>query len=222
MPDHAIARRKVGKLSPQEQAELSALAERVRGRLQRTASDIIAIGADLIQAKALLGHGSFGAWLDAEFSLSRRSAEQFMAAARRFGAKSEAVSHLPAGAVLELSAPSVPDELVERVLSGEIPPSVSAIREQRSSHRIDDRSFSAAGTFIDYLDRFQGRDVDYAAGVAAHVLRRWKEPKNRTWFAGCVRMAAKMIEENRETKIPLLELPRTTVRKLKEQSFEED
>src|SRR5437870_2707835 len=74
----------------------------------------------LIRAKVLPGHGRFGAWLDEEFSLSRRSAEQFTAAARRFGARSGAVSHLPAGAVLELSAPSVPDELVEGALSAEV------------------------------------------------------------------------------------------------------
>ena len=31
------------------------------------------------------------------------------------------MSHLPAGAVLELSSPSVPGELVERVVSGDVP-----------------------------------------------------------------------------------------------------
>ena len=72
-----------------------------------------------------------------------------------------------------------------------------------------------AGAFLDHLDRFNGTNVDYAAGVAAHVLRRWNEPEHRAWFAGCMRLAAKMIEENRETKIPLLELPRTTVRRLR-------
>src|SRR6266516_7916087 len=106
-------------LAPAEAAGLATLTERVRGTLRRSAADILAIGADLLRAKALLGHGKFGAWLDREFSLSRRSAEQFMAAARRFGSRSEAVSRLPAGAVLELSAQSVPDELVERVLSGD-------------------------------------------------------------------------------------------------------
>ena len=102
-----------GDLSMEEMAELGALTERVQQGLRRTAEDIIAIGADLIRAKALSGHGRFGSWLDVQFSLSRRSAEQFMAAARRFGGKSEAVSLLPAGVILELSAPSVPDELVQ-------------------------------------------------------------------------------------------------------------
>jgi hypothetical protein len=57
-----------------------------------------------------------------------------------------------------------------------------------------------AGTFIDHLERFNGTSVDHAAAIAAHVLRRWKE-KQRAWFVGCMRM---------------LELPRATVRRLKE------
>jgi hypothetical protein len=135
MSDASITKREEARLAAQEWAELASLAERVRGRLHRTVEDLLAIGADLLRAKQLLGHGHFGGWLDAEFGLSRRSAEQFMAAARRFGSRCEAVSHLPAGALLELSAPSVPDELVERVVAGEVPPSVSAIREERAGNR---------------------------------------------------------------------------------------
>ncbi len=203
-------------LAPKEQTELADLADRVRGRLQQTALRVIQIGADLTQAKALLGHGNFGPWLDAEFGLGRRSAEQFMAAARRFGAKSEIVAHLPAGAVLELSAPGVPDELVERVIAGEVPASPAAIRRERTSERSDDRSFAVGGTFIDYLMRFKGDRQDFAAGVAAHVIRRWKDPEHRAWFARTMRTAAHVVEGNLEMKVPLLELPRTTVRRLKE------
>jgi len=90
-----------------------------------------------------------------------------MAAARRFGTGGEAVAHLPAGAVLELSAPSVSDELVERVLAGDLPASVSAIRKEKSSTRADDRAYAAGGTFMDLLGRFEGTNEDYGAGVAA-------------------------------------------------------
>src|SRR5437773_1047518 len=121
MTETSIVRRKDGQLAPAEAVELATLTERVRTTLRRSAADILAIGADLRRAKGLLGHGSFGPWLDREFALSRRSAEQFMAAARRFGSRSEAVSYLPAGAVLELSAPCVPDELVENNLETRIP-----------------------------------------------------------------------------------------------------
>ena len=75
----------------------------------------------------------------------------------------------------------------------------------------------AYGTFIDHLERVRPDGRDFAAGVAAHVLRRWKEPGHRAWFARCMRMTAEMIEENADTMISRFELPRTTVRRLKEQ-----
>ena len=96
-------------------------------------------------------------------------------------------------------------------------PSASAIRGERRTETRAERSYAAAGTFIDCRERFNGTSEDYAAGVAAHVLRRWDRPEHRMWFAGCMQIAAEMIEENRETKIALLELPRKTVRRLKEQ-----
>lgn len=52
--------------------------------------------------------------------------------------------------------------------------------------------------------------------VAAHVLRRWKNPEHRAWFAQAMRAAAELIEDNLELNIPLLEFERTTVRKLRE------
>jgi hypothetical protein len=177
---------------------------------------MLQVGADLLRAKELLGHGNFGRWLDREFGLSHRTAEQFMAASRRFGAKSEIVSHLPAGVVLELSAPSVPDELVERVIAGEVPPSPASIRREKAGERTDERAYAFGGTFMDYLGRFNGDRDDYAAGIAAHVIRRWKEPDHRVWFACVMRRTAEMIEENQKMKVPLIELPGTTVRKLKE------
>lgn len=106
---------------------------------------------------------------------------------------------------------------MERVLSGEVAASVSAIREERTSRRSDERSFAVGGTFLDYLERFDGTSDDFAAGIAAHVLRRWKEPQDRGWFAQCMRTAAEMIDDNLERKVPLLELPRTTARRLNEE-----
>jgi hypothetical protein len=120
--------------------------------------------------------------------------------------------------VLELSAPSVPDELVELVLSGEVRPSVSAIREERSTDRTAERSYAVAGTFIDHLERVRPKSGEFAAGIAAHVLRRWKDPKQRAWFARAMRTTADLIEANLDVRIPLLELPRTTVRRLDRRS----
>ena len=141
-----------------------------------------------------------------------------MAASRRFGAKSEIVSHLPAGAVLELSAPSVTDELVDRVIAGEVPASPAAIRRERTTERSGERSYALGTSFVERAMRFNGTDEDFAAGIAAHIIRKWKDPEDRAWFARSIQKAAEMIEENAETKVPLLEFPRTTVRKIKEGS----
>jgi hypothetical protein len=103
------------------------------------------------------------------------------------------------------------------VLAGEVPASASAIREERAGDRMSERSYVVAGTFIDHLERFNGTVADYAAGIAVHVLRRWKQPKHRAWFARAMRATAELIEGNLETKIPRLELPRTTVRRLAQQ-----
>src|SRR5438105_6454450 len=61
--------------------------------------------------------------------------------------------------------------------------SVSAIRGERKSEASGERSYAAAGTFIDYLERFNRTSEDYAAGVAAHVLRGWDEPEHRINYA---------------------------------------
>jgi len=123
---------------------------------------------------------------------------------------------LPAGAVLEPSAPSVPDELVERVIAGEVPASPAAIRRERTSERSDEHSFALGTSFVERAMRYSGTSEDFAAGIAAHIIRKWKDPEQRAWFATSIQRAAEMIEENAETKVPLLELPRTTVRRIKD------
>jgi hypothetical protein len=86
---------------------------RIRTRGTQT---IISIGADLIQAKAAIGHGNFGAWLATEFGWSERSAQNYMQAAKVFP-KSATVAELPPTAVYRLAAPSTPPSVRERVIS---------------------------------------------------------------------------------------------------------
>ena len=73
-------------------------------------------------------------------------------------------------------------------------------------------AYRVGGTFIDYLERFDGTDDDLAAGVAAQVLRRWRNRDEREWFARCMTKAAVMIGRELDSRIPLLELPRSTKR----------
>lgn len=69
--------------------ELHEIAERIRARIRRTAMDIIETGQDLIQAKQALGHGKFGEWIEAEFNMSLRTAQNYMRAAEWAEGKSE-------------------------------------------------------------------------------------------------------------------------------------
>jgi hypothetical protein len=96
----------------------------IRSLIQRTAADIIDIGTRLLAVKDRLRHGRFGDWLAAEFSMTARTAQNFMNVARAFK-KNEPSSDLniSAKALSLLAAPSVPEtvreEAVERAETGE-------------------------------------------------------------------------------------------------------
>ena len=103
---------------------LSAIKERIKIRLKRTAEDIIEIGLDLIIAKEKCGHGGFEKWLKAEFEMTQKSATRLMNVANTFGDyKSDNLSVLKISALYELAAPSMPEEvrteIIERVENGE-------------------------------------------------------------------------------------------------------
>src|SRR4051812_14978208 len=89
------------------------------GRIKRSRQDIIAIGETLIEVKQRLGHGRFGAWIEAEFQWTERTARSFMAVSEAFKpftekdlAKSATVADLDISsrALYALSAPDVPEE----------------------------------------------------------------------------------------------------------------
>jgi hypothetical protein len=98
-------------------------AMRIKVRMARTAADIIDIGNDLIAVKAALGHGRFLAWIDAEFGMTERTAQNFMQVGERFRDKSETVSDFTVSALYALAAPSTPADIVmevtERAAKGE-------------------------------------------------------------------------------------------------------
>jgi hypothetical protein len=66
------------------------------------------------------------------------------------------------------------------------------------------------------LIRIRPKRGEFAAGIAAHVIRRWPEADQREWYAEAMRETAELIGANLERKVPLLELPRTTVRNLRD------
>jgi hypothetical protein len=61
---------------------LSAIADDLRLALKRETANIIKIGVLLVEAKDAAGHGNFLPWLKREFSMSERSAQNYMRASR--------------------------------------------------------------------------------------------------------------------------------------------
>ena len=87
----------------------------IKTLMRRTAQDIIDIGQKLIEVKAKLGHGLFGAWLQVEFEWTDRTAQNYMRVATVF--KSEPGSDLiPPKALCLLAAPSTPEAAREEAL----------------------------------------------------------------------------------------------------------
>ena len=109
------------------------LAVRIRGRIN---DSYIETGRDLISAKIALGHGAFGKWREAEFGWSERTAQNLMNAARLVDGKSANITELPAVAIYQLAAPSLPekirDGIIARVENGETM-SVKEVKTRSSS-----------------------------------------------------------------------------------------
>jgi hypothetical protein len=82
---------------------------RIRTRMARTAQDIVEIGRDLDMVKRRLGHGKFFEWIEAEFGMSRHSAERFMNVFNTFGGKTRTVRDLQPSVLYALAAPTTPE-----------------------------------------------------------------------------------------------------------------
>ena len=97
-------------------------ADRIKACVQRTVLEIIQIGRDLAMVKAHLGHGHYRDWLKAEFSMSERTANNFMSAYQRFGSNPQAVADLTPAVLYALAAPSttpaVRTEALEMIKQG--------------------------------------------------------------------------------------------------------
>ena len=101
-------------LSPDIATEAREVASRIH---KRHRAYILETGQDLQRMKARLGHGAFGAWITAEFSMSDRTAQNYMRAAEVFSAKPEIVSLLPQITVYALAAKATPDDIRAEVIA---------------------------------------------------------------------------------------------------------
>ena len=96
--------------------EALAAAERIRAHMVDTKVSILEIGNDLKAIKGKLEHGLFGKWIAAEFSMSDRTAQRYMAVAERFEGKQDLLKVLPVRVIYALSASSTPAGFTEMKL----------------------------------------------------------------------------------------------------------
>lgn len=110
-----------GQLDVETRITVKQRTEEIKTLLERSARDIRDVGNKLIEVKAQLGHGNFGAWLEIEFEWDHWTATQFMNVARRF--QSCEIHNFGASALYLLAAPSTPEpariEAIERADAGE-------------------------------------------------------------------------------------------------------
>lgn len=136
-------------LSAEQLVIVNGCAERIRVAYRDETQRLFAIGKDLKEAKAHLRYGRFGAWLNAEFGWSERTAQRYMQAYKVFKDKTDTVSVLPPGAIYALSAESTPaavrEAVVTRVEEGEKPDTreiqkeVAAAKKAERAHRAEMR-----------------------------------------------------------------------------------
>ncbi len=107
--------------------------DETHGLMRRTAESIVAIGQNLLIVQKHLPEMKFSAWLRAEFDLSRQSAYNFMRVAARFGGSCKTVLQLPARVLYELASSS--DAIVEQVETGQLLPTIEAIKAAKEGER---------------------------------------------------------------------------------------
>lgn len=98
-------------------AEINKLVSRIRAAHKRHLEAVYEIGADLLRAKELLGHGNFLPWLQAEFRWSERTANNYMSIARFFQGKTANFADLGVGTAAALAARSTPAEIRNELLA---------------------------------------------------------------------------------------------------------
>jgi Protein of unknown function (DUF3102) len=164
-------------LAPALANDLRARAERIRTSISGTIDTVIAIGNELLAAKEYLDHGQFQSWVEHEVGIQRRTARNYMSAARlaRFH-KRETVSLLCPGAVYRLAAPSTPPQVVDAVLrrveAGELMSDgvVAAIvsNARRQQHRIDPDAEARRRRSKECKDEQQARVEKHRQQQTAH------------------------------------------------------
>ncbi len=150
MPEAAVSRVGFDYASIKDEAVRAAVqqrAGRIGGMVKQAAMNIIAVGIELIQVKAVLPRGSWLPWLESEFGWGRPLASRFMRVAAVFGGSVQFAQFQPSALYL-LAQENTPDpareEAVKRAEAGETITYTTAktiIEEHRLGSRTQDRTW---------------------------------------------------------------------------------
>ena len=121
-------------------AQARNLTEKIKKGLRRTGEEVCEMGKDLLKIKALLGHGRYGLWRDAEFPGHERSFSEWMAIAAVFDGKSEPLQSLSPTALAPLAHcdAEIREQVLVLIKAGTIvtvQQIKDAIREAAEAHR---------------------------------------------------------------------------------------
>lgn len=130
-------------LSGSDRRSVAAKTEKMRALIRRAATDVREIGRQLIQVKAILGHGRWGEYLFRSFGWEEQTARNCMNVAVRFAnVKSPKFGDFAPSVLYLLAAPSTPqgavDEVLEAAEQAETPdemPSVKGTQETIAKHK---------------------------------------------------------------------------------------
>ncbi|WP_189397250.1 MULTISPECIES: DUF3102 domain-containing protein [unclassified Mesorhizobium] len=113
-------------------------ADRIRSHGESARRSVVEIGKELREVKVKLGHGFFGKWIEAEFNMTAKTAQNYMNRAR-MAEKSESVPGLSDTALQLLAAPSADDvrdkiikTITDDIRAGKPAPKTKAVKEMIS------------------------------------------------------------------------------------------
>lgn len=124
-------------LDPETREFVRLKTDEIHGQIKRTAEGIIKIGQNLMAVKEHLRRGQFLPWLKAEFEMSEPQAQRFMQVARRFGEETKSIILMDFSPTIlyALAAPSTPDEVVDKVISGEVEATLVSIKAAKEAEK---------------------------------------------------------------------------------------
>jgi hypothetical protein len=143
----------------------------IKDLVRTTAENIMQIGEKLLEVQVKLGSGQFDAWLESEFSWSRRTAYNFISVHKQFqGRANFAQMEIATSALYLLAAPSTPagavDEALERADKGERI-SHGMAKEIVAEHKAEEQARTPQAVGLDFSDPAgddpPGTDLDFTA-----------------------------------------------------------